>query len=52
MTIKSCKNLNLKKDELEILVIDNCSIDNSVEIVKELQKTMQNLKLIVNDINV
>jgi glycosyltransferase involved in cell wall biosynthesis len=52
MTIKSCKNLDLNENELEILVVDNCSTDNSVEVIKELQKTIKNLKLVENETNV
>ncbi|MDR2411806.1 MAG: glycosyltransferase [Candidatus Peribacteria bacterium] len=47
-TILSCLNVDLNEDEFEILVVDNCSIDNTVKVVKVLQKKIKNLRLVIN----
>lgn len=49
--IKSCKNINLKENEYEILVIDNCSSDWSIENIELLKKEINNLKLVKNESN-
>ena len=43
--INSCKNIQLPSDEYEILVVDNCSTDESISNVKELRKQISNLVL-------
>ena len=50
--IRSCENIQLTIKDYEILVIDNCSTDDSVSIVKELRKKNGNLILIENQENV
>lgn len=50
-TILSCQNIDLSIDEYEILVIDNVSTDNSVGLIRELQRTITNLRLEVNEEN-
>ena len=50
-TILSCQNIDVSIDEYEILVIDNCSTDNSVSIIQELQNTIPNLRLVINNKN-
>ena len=50
--INSCKNIQLAPDEYEILVVDNCSTDESISNVKELKKQISNLVLIQNQENV
>ena len=50
--INSCKNIQLSSDEYEILVVDNCSTDESISNVKELRKQISNLVLIQNQENV
>ncbi len=50
--IESCQKITLSLDEFEILIVDNCSTDNSIEIVKELGKKISNLKLVQNNENV
>ena len=50
--INSCKNIQLPSDEYEILVVDNCSTDESISNVKELRKKIGNLILIENQENV
>ena len=50
--INSCKNIQLAPDEYEILVVDNCSTDESISNVKKLRKQISNLVLIENQENV
>ena len=50
--IISCKLIKIPQDEFEILVVDNKSTDNSLEIVDELKKEFPNLRLIKNQDNV
>ncbi|RLG16453.1 hypothetical protein DRN69_00800 [Candidatus Pacearchaeota archaeon] len=49
--IKSCKYINLSKNEFEILVVDNCSTDGSIEKVRSLMQDFPNIRLIINDRN-
>ena len=49
--IESCQRINLPLDEFEILVVDNCSTDNSMVIVSELKNKFSNLKCIQNNEN-
>ncbi len=49
--IKSCLNTKLSIKEYEILIIDNCSTDNSINIIENLQKTIKNITLIQNNKN-
>lgn len=50
--IRSCSNVKLPKNDFEIVVIDNCSNDNSMQIIKELSKEYENLRIVVNEQNV
>jgi len=50
--IISCKLIKIPQDEFDILVVDNKSTDNSLEIVDELKKKFPNLRLIKNQDNV
>jgi len=50
--IRSCGNLKLSLDEYEILVIDNMSSDNSIEIVAKLKAEIPNIRLLKNDRNI
>ena len=50
--IRSCENIQLPIKDYEILVIDNCSTDDSVSIVKQLKNEFENLILIENQENV
>lgn len=50
--IESCRNLKLNENEFEILVVDNCSTDNSLKIIEKLKNKFKNLKLIKNDKNI
>jgi len=46
--IDNLLNLNYPKDMLEIIIVDDCSKDNSVEIVKTYAEKYENVRLIVN----
>ena len=48
-TIQSCINQKTKPD---ILIIDNCSVDNSYQIAKNFQNSNQNIYLLRNNINI
>ena len=50
--IESCQKITLSSDQFEILIVDNCSTDNSIEIVKELENKFSNLKVVQNIENV
>lgn len=50
-TIESILNLNYPKNMIEIIVVDDCSQDNSVEIVEKYSKKYKNIKLIKLDKN-
>ena len=50
--IRSCKNIQLSTEDYEILVIDNCSTDDSILTVKQLKNEFKNLILIENQENV
>ncbi len=45
-TIRSIQNQNMS--EIEIIIIDDCSTDNSLEIIKKLKKEDKRIKLIRN----
>lgn len=49
--IRSLYNQDIPVDEYEIICVNDCSPDNSVDIVKRLQKEYYNLKLIENEEN-
>ena len=50
--IESCKNIKFAKKNYEILVVDNKSTDNSLQIVDNLKEEFPNLRLIKNETNV
>ena len=50
--IESCQRITLPTNEFEILIVDNCSTDDSTTIVNELKNKFSNLKLIQNNENV
>ena len=50
--IESCQYVKLPKDEIEILIIDNQSTDDSINIIKKLNKKFPNLRLWENASNV
>jgi len=49
--IESLLDLDWPKDKLEIIVVDDRSKDNSVEIIKKYVKKYKNVKLIINKVN-
>jgi len=44
-------NQNFPKEDYEIIYVDNCSTDNSVDIAKKYSKKFKNFKIIVNNNN-
>ncbi len=50
--IRSCKNIQLSSEDYEILVVDNCSTDESISNVNKLKNEFKNLVLIKNSKNV
>ena len=50
--ITSCKKIKIPLEDYEILVVDNCSTDNSIDVVNELNHEFSNLVLIKNKENV
>jgi glycosyltransferase involved in cell wall biosynthesis len=50
--IESCRNIKSSKKNYEILVVDNKSTDNSLQIVDDIKKEFPNLRLIKNQTNV
>ena len=47
--IESCQRISLPLNEFEILVVDNCSTDNSMTITDELKNKFSNLKFKKNN---
>ena len=50
--IESCQHVKLPKDEIEILILDNQSTDDSINIVKKLSDKFSNIRLCENGKNV
>ena len=50
-SIESCKTIQITEDNYEILVVDNKSTDNSVNIVNEMKEKFTNIRLIENEKN-
>ena len=50
--IRSCKNIQLSSEDYEILIVDNCSTDNSISNLNKLKDQFENLVLIKNQKNV
>lgn len=48
----SIQKLGLKDDEYEILVVDNCSTDETEDIIKQAQTNYRNLRFYKNPINI
>lgn len=49
--IESMLDLDYPKNKIEIIVVDDCSKDNSVEIIRKYAKKYKNVKLIINSKN-
>ena len=50
--IESCRNIKSSKSNYEILVVDNKSTDNSLQIIDNFKNEFPNLRLIKNQTNV
>ena len=50
--IESCKKIQIPLEDYEILIVDNCSTDNSIDLINELNNEFSNLVLIENKENV
>lgn len=54
-TIKRCLdsvwNAKLPEDEYEVVCVDDCSPDNSIEVIEGIQKTHSNLRILKNHEN-
>ena len=48
-TIRSIQNQNI--EDIEIIIVDDCSSDNSLELIEKLQEEDKRIKLIKNKIN-
>ena len=48
--IESIQLLGLKQEEYEILIVDNASTDDTVQVVEELQKNLPNLRFYQNQV--
>ena len=49
--IESCKTIQMPENDYEILIVDNKSTDNSIDVVNEMKKKFTNLRLIQNEKN-
>tara|TARA_B100001057_G_scaffold77424_3_gene72305 strand:+ start:1006 stop:2265 length:1260 start_codon:yes stop_codon:yes gene_type:complete len=50
--IRSCINQSYDSTKYEIIIVDDCSKDNSLDLVKEYKKSFQNLVFIKNKKNI
>lgn len=50
--IESCQHIQLPKEEIEILIIDNQSTDDSISIIEKLMEQYSNIKLWQNTKNI
>ena len=50
--IESCQHIKLKKEEIEILIVDNQSTDNSISIIEKSKVEFSNIKLWQNSENI
>ena len=50
--IESCQHVKLPKDEIEILILDNQSTDDSINIIKKLSSKFPNIRLWENVSNI
>jgi glycosyltransferase involved in cell wall biosynthesis len=49
--IKSCRAIQIPQNDYEILIVDNKSADNSVDVVNEMKKKFTNIRLVENKKN-
>ena len=50
-SIGSCKTIQMPESNYEILIVDNKSTDNSIDVVNEMKKKFTNIRLIQNEKN-
>ena len=50
--IKSCQNIKIPINNYEILIVDNCSTDDSIDNIKTLKNKFENLIIIKNEKNI
>ena len=51
-SIGSCKAIQMPESNYEILIVDNKSTDNSIDIVNEMKKKFANIRLVQNEKNI
>ena len=49
--IESCQYVKLAKEDIEILIVDNQSTDDSISIIEKISKKIVNIRLLQNSIN-
>lgn len=49
--VESCRNVHLSNKEFEVLLVDNCSNDDSIKKLKKRHKNFKSLRIIENDKN-
>ena len=50
--IESCQHIKLPKEDIEILIVDNQSTDDSISTIEKLGKKITNIRLWQNSTNV
>tara|TARA_B100001167_G_C16736983_1_gene288994 strand:- start:73 stop:1074 length:1002 start_codon:yes stop_codon:yes gene_type:complete len=50
-SIESCRTIQMPENDYEILIVDNKSTDNSIDIVNEMKKKFTNIRIIQNEKN-
>ncbi len=50
--IESCRSIDLPENDFEILIVDNCSTDNSIDVINESKMKISNIRLVKNQENV
>ncbi len=49
--VESCKNINIPDDEFEVLIVDNCSNDGSINKLQKQFKQLNYLRIVENEKN-
>ncbi len=50
--IKSCDYINLQRDAFEVLIVDNCSTDDSIHEIEILQSESSTIRIVKNESNI
>jgi glycosyltransferase involved in cell wall biosynthesis len=50
--VESCKYVDIRESDFEVLVVDNCSTDNSIEILEKDYADFKPLRIVRNTVNV